>query len=111
MAGDDCRIFNDPDRFINTYWKKYEKQGWYHTGDSAKMDKDGYYWIIGRTDDVIKVSGYRLGSSEIESVMAKHRAVIESAAIALPHPLKGNAIHITVVLRQDIQPEKSLNMN
>ena len=101
-------VFNDPNRFIDTYWKKYEKQGWYHTGDSAKMDKDGYYWIIGRTDDVIKVSGYRLGSSEIESVMAKHPAVIESAAIALPHPLKGNAIHITVVLRSGYTAGKEL---
>ena len=55
----------------------------------------GYYWITGRTDDVIKVSGYRLGSAEIESVMARHPAIVESVAIALPHPLKGNAIHIS----------------
>jgi acetyl-CoA synthetase len=101
-------VFKDPERFIDTYWKKYEKQGWYHTGDSAKMDRDGYYWIIGRTDDVIKVSGYRLGSAEIESVMARHPAIVESAAIALPHPLKGNAIHVTVVLRPGYVASKEL---
>ena len=78
-------VFKDDQRFIDTYWSKYKKQGWYLTGDSAKKDEDGYYWIIGRTDDVIKVSGYRLGSAEIESVMISHGSVAESAAIALPH--------------------------
>jgi acetyl-CoA synthetase len=101
-------VFNDPDRFIETYWKKYQKQGWYQTGDSAKKDKDGYYWILGRTDDVIKVSGYRLGSAEIESVMSRHPAIVESAAIALPHQIKGNAIHITVVLRPGYSASKEL---
>jgi acetyl-CoA synthetase len=101
-------IFNDPQRFIDTYFKKYQKQGWYLTGDSAKRDKDGYYWIIGRTDDVIKVSGYRLGSAEIESVMATHPAIAESAAIALPHTLKGNSIHITAVLRPGFTETKTL---
>ncbi|MFZ0280236.1 MAG: acetate--CoA ligase [Bacteroidales bacterium] len=101
-------VLNDPDRFIDTYWKKYKEQGWYLTGDSAKRDKDGYYWIIGRTDDVIKVSGYRLGSAEIESVMARHPAIAESAAIALPHQLKGNAIHITCVLRPGYNASKEL---
>jgi acetyl-CoA synthetase len=101
-------IFNDPQRFIDTYFKKYQKQGWYLTGDSAKRDKDGYYWIIGRTDDVIKVSGYRLGSAEIESVMARHPAIAESAAIALPHTLKGNSIHVTAVLRPGFEESKAL---
>jgi acetyl-CoA synthetase len=103
-------VFNDPQRFIDTYWTKYQKQGWYHTGDSAKKDEDGYYWIIGRNDDVIKVSGYRLGSAEIEGVMARHPAIVESAAIALPHPLKGNAIHITAVLRSTYKPSKELEL-
>ncbi len=101
-------VFNDPQRFIDTYWEKYKKQGWYHTGDSAKKDEDGYFWIIGRNDDVIKVSGYRLGSAEIEGVMARHPAIVESAAIALPHHLKGNAIHITAVLRSNYKPSKEL---
>jgi acetyl-CoA synthetase len=101
-------VYRDPQRFIDTYWKKYQKQGWYLTGDAAKKDKDGYFWIIGRTDDVIKVSGYRLGSAEIESVMARHPAIAESAAIGLPHTLKGNAIYITAVLRTGFKPGKEL---
>ena len=97
-------IFKDPERYIDIYWSKYRKQGWYATGDSAKMDKDGYFWIIGRTDDVIKVSGYRLGSAEIESVMISHPAIAESAAIALPHALKGNCIQIFAILRNGYEP-------
>lgn len=101
-------IYRDPQRYVDTYWKKYEKQGWYLTGDSAKIDKDGYFRIIGRTDDVIKVSGYRLGTAEIESVIASHPAVAEAAAIALPHELKGNCIHIVVVLRMGYTASKEL---
>ncbi len=101
-------VYNDPDRFRETYWKKFEKQGWYFTGDSAKKDEDGYYWIIGRVDDVIKVSGYRLGTAEIESVMVSHPAVAESAAIAVPHSLKGNAIHIFVILKTGFNASKDL---
>lgn len=101
-------ILKDPERFIETYWKKYAKQGWYHPGDAARIDADGYYWIIGRTDDVIKVSGYRLGSAEIESALIMHRAVAESAAIALPHALKGNGIHCYVVLRKGYDPTLAL---
>src|SRR5664279_831227 len=99
MAGYDSRYYRDPDRFVETYWKKFEKQGWYFTGDSAKKDEDGYYWIIGRVDDVIKVSGYRLGTAEIESVMVSHPAVAEAAAIAIPHAVKGNGIHIFAILK------------
>ncbi len=91
-------ILKDPDRFIEKYWKAYEKQGWYLTGDSAKIDKDGYFWIIGRNDDVLKVSGYRLGSAEIESALVSHPAVTEAAAIGLPDQLKGNIIHASVIL-------------
>jgi acetyl-CoA synthetase len=101
-------IFRDPDRFVETYWKKYAKQGWYLTGDSAKKDEDGYYWIIGRTDDVIKVSGYRLGTAEIESIMVSHPAVAEAAAIALPHALKGNGIHIFAILKAGFNASKEL---
>jgi acetyl-CoA synthetase len=97
-------IYKDDARFEETYWKKYKKQGWYHPGDAARLDADGYFWIIGRTDDVIKVSGYRLGSAEIESALITHRSVVESAAIALPHELKGNGIHCYVVLRSGYEP-------
>ena len=93
-------ILGDPDRFIEKYWKAYKKQGWYLTGDSAKVDEDGYFWIIGRNDDVLKVSGYRLGSAEIESALVSHASVAESAAIGLPDKLKGNIIHATVILKQ-----------
>jgi acetyl-CoA synthetase len=71
----------------------------YMTGDSAKRDEDGYYWIIGRVDDVIKVSGYRLGTAEIESALVSHHAVAEAAAIGLPHEVKGSAIHAYVLLK------------
>src|SRR5262249_33254607 len=84
-------------RYVNTYWSK--NPGRYTTGDSAKRDKDGYFWIIGRVDDVIKVSGHRLGTAEIESALVSHPAVAEAAAIGLPHDVKGQAIHTYVLLR------------
>ena len=101
-------IYKDPDRYIETYWKEYEKQGWYKAGDSARIDEDGYVWIIGRIDDVIKVSGYRLGTAEIESALVSHPDVSEAAAIALPHELKGNAIHAYVILRAGVSGDKEL---
>jgi acetyl-CoA synthetase len=90
-------IYGDPDRYVNQYWSKFP--GMYTTGDSAKRDKDGYFWIIGRVDDVIKVSGHRLGTAEIESALVSHPAVAEAAAIGLPHDVKGQAIHTFVLLR------------
>jgi len=101
-------IYKDPDRFVETYWKDYQKQGWYKAGDSARIDQDGYVWIIGRIDDVIKVSGYRLGTAEIESALVSHPDVSEAAAIALPHELKGHAIHAYVILRAGISGSKEL---
>jgi acetyl-CoA synthetase len=90
-------IYGDPDRYVSQYWSKYP--GMYTTGDSAKRDKDGYFWIIGRVDDVIKVSGHRLGTAEVESALVSHPAVAEAAAIGLPHEVKGQAIHTFVLLR------------
>ncbi len=101
-------ILGDPDRFIEKYWEKYRDKGWYLTGDSAKRDKDGYYWIIGRNDDVLKVSGYRLGSAEIESALVSHPAVNEAAAVGLPDELKGNIIHATVILRDGYEGNEKL---
>lgn len=89
-------LYNDPDRYVQQYWSRFP--GVYLTGDSAKRDEDGYYWVIGRVDDVIKVSGYRLGTAEIESALVSHSAVAEAAAIGLPHDVKGNAIHAYVIL-------------
>jgi acetyl-CoA synthetase len=90
-------IYKDPERYVKQYWTKYP--GKYMAGDSAKRDKDGYFWVIGRTDDVIKVSGYRLGTAEIESALVAHPAVAEAAVIGLPHEVKGNAIHCYCLLR------------
>lgn len=99
-------IYGDNERYANQYWSKYP--GRYTTGDSAKRDKDGYYWIIGRVDDVIKVSGHRLGTAEIESALVSHHAVAEAAAIGLPHDVKGQAIHTFVLLRAGMSPSPEL---
>jgi acetyl-CoA synthetase len=90
-------VYRDDERYIQQYWSKYP--GKYMTGDSAKRDRDGYFWIIGRVDDVIKVSGHRLGTAEIESALVSHPAVAEAAAIGLPHEVKGQAIYVYVILR------------
>ncbi len=101
-------IYKDRDKFIETYWKKYEKEGWYLPGDSARIDEDGYIWVLGRSDDVIKVSGYRLGTSEIESALITHPSVVEAAVIPLPHNIKGNAIHAFVVLKDGYSASREL---
>ena len=101
-------IMGDDERYNETYWSKFNKQKYYHAGDSARKDEDGYYWIIGRSDDVIKVSGYRLGTAEIESAAVSHREVIEAAAIALPHELKGSGIHVYVILKAGIEGSREL---
>ena len=90
-------IYKDPDRYVKQYWDRFP--GVYFTGDSARRDPDGYFWVIGRVDDVLKVSGYRLGTAEIESALVSHPAVAEAAAIGLPHDIKGNAIYAYVILR------------
>jgi acetyl-CoA synthetase len=94
-------VYRDPDRYVAQYWSQLP--GAYLTGDAAKIDADGYVWIIGRTDDVIKVSGYRLGTAEVESALVSHPAVAEAAVIGLPHSVKGNAIHAFVILRQGVE--------
>ncbi|HLF07040.1 MAG TPA: acetate--CoA ligase, partial [Thermoplasmata archaeon] len=90
-------VFNDPDRYKKQYWSRFP--GVYLTGDSAHQDKDGYFWIMGRTDDVIKVGGHRLGTMEIESAIVSHAKVAEAAVVAKPDELKGSAIVAFVVLR------------
>jgi acetyl-CoA synthetase len=93
-------VWGDPQRYVDQYWKAYEKQGWYLAGDSARKDEDGYFWIIGRIDDVIKVSGYRLGTAEIESGLVSHPAVSESAVIGVPDDVRGNIIYAYCILRE-----------
>ena len=99
-------LFRDPQRYVDTYWSKYP--GLYLTGDSAKRDADGWFWIIGRTDDVIKVSGHRLGTAEVESALVSHSAVTEAAAVGLPHEVKGHSVHVAVVLATGVEPSREL---
>lgn len=99
-------IYGDADRYVKQYWSRFP--GWYLTGDSARRDEDGYVWIIGRIDDVIKVSGYRLGTAEVESGLVSHPAVAEAAAIGLPDELKGNVIHAYCILRNGYEGSHQL---
>jgi acetyl-CoA synthetase len=93
-------VFRDPDRYTEQYFSKFRAKGWYLTGDSARKDEDGYVWIIGRIDDVIKVAGYRLGTAEVESALVSHPSIAEAAVIGVPDKLKGNAIHAFCILRE-----------
>ncbi len=99
-------IYKDPERYREQYWGKFKTL--YQTGDSARTDEDGYVWVIGRMDDVIKVSGYRLGTAEVESALVSHPDVSEAAAVGLPHELKGNAIHTYVILRDGAEGSEKL---
>ncbi len=101
-------VYGDPDRYVKQYWTTYAKQGWYLTGDSARKDEDGYLWIIGRNDDVIKVSGYRLGTAEVESGLVSHPAVAEAAVIAVPDDIRGNVIYAYCILRAGQQASDQL---
>ncbi|HEX2865606.1 MAG TPA: acetate--CoA ligase [Ignavibacteriales bacterium] len=99
-------VYKDPERYVDQYWSRFP--GMYMTGDSARKDEDGYFWVIGRVDDVLKVSGYRLGTAEIESALVSHPAVAEAAAIGLPHEVKGNAIYSYVILRSGFEKSDQL---
>jgi len=91
-------LYNDPDRYLNTYWKQFK--GAYLSGDGAKRDEDGLIWVTGRIDDVINVSGHRIGTAEIESALIEHKAVAEAAVIGKNHELKGQAVSAFVTLRE-----------
>jgi acetyl-CoA synthetase len=99
-------ILNNPKRYIKTYWS--EIKGVYFSGDVAFKDKDGYFWIQGRTDDVLKVAGHRLGTAEIESAFVQHPAVVEAGVIGLPDPIKGEAIKAFVILKQNVKANDKL---
>ncbi len=99
-------VYNNPTRYKETYFEKIP--GVYFAGDSAKIDEDGYYWIVGRNDDVIKVSGHRLGSAELESAFVSNPKVAEAAVIGKPHEVKGESIKAFIILKQGVTPSDEL---
>ena len=99
-------VYGDHNRFIETYFTTFP--GKYFTGDGARRDADGYYWITGRIDDVLNVSGHRLGTAEIESALASHDAVSEAAVVGYPHDIKGQGVWAYVTLRADQEPSEDL---
>jgi acetyl-CoA synthetase len=99
-------ILNDPDRYIRQYWS--DVKDCYFTGDGARRDADGYFWVMGRVDDVINVSGHRLGTAEIESALVSHASVAEAAVVGMPHEMKGQAIAAFVTLRAGFKPSEAL---
>lgn len=102
-------VFGDHQRCIDTYFKPYP--GYYFTGDSARRDADGYYWVTGRVDDVINVSGHRLGTAEIESALVLHPKVAEAAVVGFPHDIKGQGIYAYVTLMQSVEESDELRKN
>ena len=99
-------VFRDHERFIQTYFSTFP--GYYFTGDGARRDEDGYYWITGRVDDVINVSGHRMGTAEVESALVAHPKVAEAAVVGFPHDLKGQGIYAYVTLNADEEPSEAL---
>jgi acetyl-CoA synthetase len=99
-------IYRDPDRYVAQYWS--EIPGMYFAGDGARKDEDGYFWILGRVDDVINVSGHRLSTMEVESALVAHSAVAEAAVVARPDEIKGQAIAAFVTLESGHQPSDDL---
>jgi acetyl-CoA synthetase len=104
-------VYGDPKRYVDIYWEEFRRQGWYKTGDAARIDQDGYIWIIGRIDDLIKVSGYPLGAAEVENALTSHPAVLEAAVIPLPHQVKGNGIHTFIILVNGVEESKELEQD
>ena len=110
-------VYGDRQRFVDTYWSKFDVDGclgegkpspYYFPGDGARRDEDGYFWIIGRVDDVINVSGHRLGTAEVESALVAHPAVVEAAVVGMPHEIKGTGIAAFVTLAPDHKPGDEL---
>ncbi len=100
-------VYGDHQRFIDTYFKTY--RGKYFTGDGCRRDEDGYYWITGRVDDVINVSGHRLGTAEVESALVGHHDVAEAAVVGYPHDIKGQGIYAYVTLKAGVEATPALN--
>jgi acetyl-CoA synthetase len=99
-------VYGDHERFQQTYFSTYP--GKYFTGDGCRRDADGYYWITGRVDDVINVSGHRMGTAEVESALVAHVAVSEAAVVGYPHDIKGQGIYAYVTVMEGIEPTEEL---
>lgn len=99
-------VYGDPERFFNTYFVQFK--GYYFTGDGANRDEDGYYWITGRVDDVLNVSGHRLGSAEVESALVEHQSVAEAAVVGYPHDIKGQGIYAYVTVKNGVHTNDEL---
>ncbi len=104
--GQSRTIFGDHERYVQTYFSTFK--GYYTTGDGARRDEDGYYWITGRVDDVINVSGHRMGTAEVESALVAHPAVAEAAVVGYPHELKGQGIYVYVTLQSGFEESEEL---
>jgi acetyl-CoA synthetase len=100
------RVYGEPERFKNTYFVRFP--GVYNTGDGARVDEDGYYWLMGRIDDVINVSGHRIGTAEVESALVSHEFVAEAAVVGMPHDLKGQGIYAFVTLNVGVEKSDAL---
>ena len=99
-------IWGDHQRFADTYFQQYK--GYYFSGDGCRRDEDGYYWITGRVDDVINVSGHRMGTAEVESALVAHEKVAEAAVVGYPHHIKGQGIYAYVTLMNGVEPSDAL---
>ena len=99
-------VYGDPKRFVDTYFSQFP--GMYFTGDGARRDEDGYFWLMGRVDDVINVSGHRLGTAEIESALVSHSLVAEAAVVGFSHDIKGQGIYAFVTLKSGVEKTENL---
>jgi len=101
-------VYGDHERFKQTYFSQYA--GYYFTGDGCRRDEDGYYWITGRVDDVLNISGHRMGTAEVESALVAHHDVAEAAVVGYPHDIKGQGIYVYVTLNADVEPNEELRV-
>jgi acetyl-CoA synthetase len=99
-------LWGDPQRYREVYWS--DIKGSYFTGDGCRQDKDGYFWIVGRIDDVLNVAGHRIGTAEVESALVLHDAVAEAAVVGYPHDLKGQGIYAFVTPMNGVEPSETL---
>ncbi|MEM3463809.1 MAG: acetate--CoA ligase [Candidatus Bathyarchaeia archaeon] len=101
-------LYKSPQRYVDVYWSRFKGKLYFYTGDFAIKDQDGYIWVLGRADDVLKVAGHRIGTAEVESAMVKHPAVAEAACVGKDDPVKGQTPFIFTVLRQGYSPSQEL---